>query len=326
MKSRFAAGTSPRRKPGSRTRKSQWIPAYNRRNDGLRVLSTIAGLLMTSFPLNLKAVEIPLDATASARIGYIDLQKVFDSYPEKSFAEGDLLREIEKRKRELGQRQNQINLLRQQIAADETTLTQAKAGQAVMVPPNSIPEPPPPTAPAPATPAAPTASTGTTAGKYPPASAVEPYPMEDPLAGLPGHELPSAIAEQTKAATTLPGMKETTKPQTTVLDLLASATGPVQLNTEAIQALQKRVETNKRALERNVLEFKNFRSNAVGDMKVLQTQKTYGVMSKIYAVLQGLAREEGVSVVLDKAYVLYGEDTVDLSEKLIARLQAESGL
>ena len=58
-------------------------------------------------------------------------------------------------------------------------------------------------------------------------------------------------------------------------------------------------------------------------MKVLQTQKTYGVMSKIYAVLQVLVRDEGVTVVLDKAYVLYGEDTVDLSDKLISRLQQD---
>jgi Skp family chaperone for outer membrane proteins len=37
-----------------------------------------------------------------------------------------------------------------------------------------------------------------------------------------------------------------------------------------------------------------------------------------------LARDENVTVVLDKAYVLYGEDTVDLSDKLIARLNTEA--
>src|SRR5438046_6025485 len=77
------------------------------------------------------AVEIPLDTLAPVRIGYVDLQKVFDTYPEKSFAEGDLLREIEKRKRELNRRQSLINALRQQVAADEATLGQARAGQAV---------------------------------------------------------------------------------------------------------------------------------------------------------------------------------------------------
>ena len=56
-------------------------------------------------------------------------------------------------------------------------------------------------------------------------------------------------------------------------------------------------------------------------MKVLQTEKTYGVMSKIYAVLQTLARDEGITVVLDKSYVLYGEDTVDITDKLIQRMQ-----
>lgn len=108
-----------------------------------------------------------------------------------------------------------------------------------------------------------------------------------------------------------------------VLDSLA-ASGPVPLNADAMAALKKRIAENKRLLERQTVDFKNFRGNAVADMKTLQTQKTYGVMSKIYAILQTLARDEGVTVVMDKAYVLYGEDTVDLSDKLIQRLQQDS--
>src|ERR1051325_5992674 len=86
------------------------------------------------------AVEIPLEALTPARVGYVDLQKVFDTYPEKSFAEGDLLREVEKRKRELGQRQSLINTIRQQIAADENALAQSKTGAAVLVPTNNVPD------------------------------------------------------------------------------------------------------------------------------------------------------------------------------------------
>src|SRR5471030_888791 len=71
----------------------------------------------------IEGVEIPLESLTPVRIGYVDLQKVFDAYPEKAFAEGDLLREIEKRKRDLGQRQNLINTLRQQISADDTSLS-----------------------------------------------------------------------------------------------------------------------------------------------------------------------------------------------------------
>src|SRR5207302_3042928 len=105
-----------------------------------------------------------------------------------------------------------------------------------------------------------------------------------------------------------------------LLDQLAANPAPVTLSPDAQAALQKRIDDNHRLLERKIAEFKNFRGNAVADMKVLQTQKTYGVMSRIYAVLQTLARDEGVTVVLDKSYVLYGEDTVDLSDKLITRL------
>jgi len=270
----------------------------------------------------LTAVEIPLESLTPARIGYVDLQKVFDTYPEKSFAEGDLLREIEKRKRELGQRQNLISTIRQQISADQSVLTQAQSGAAVQVPANNVPDltPPPPPKPALAVSTS-TVAASTSTVKTSTTVAVEPYPMEDPLAGLPGHES-GTLPEHVQGSSQLPGMKDTGAKS--LLDTLAASGGPAPLSPEAQTALQKRIETNKKLLERQIVDFKNFRGNALADMKVLQTQKTYDIMSRIYAVLQTLARDEGVTVVMDKAYVLYGEDTVDLSDKLIQRLQEEN--
>jgi Skp family chaperone for outer membrane proteins len=272
-------------------------------------------LALLAFPALSVAVEIPLESLTPARVGYVDLQKVFDTYPEKSFAEGDLLREIEKRKRDLGQRQNLIATIRQQISTDQAALDQGKTGTTVTVPANTVPDLTPPPVPVPA----PVASTTTVKGSTTPV--VEPYPMEDPLAGLPGHDS-ATLPERAQGSTQLPGMKDSASKQS-LLDALAAAPA-APLSSEALAALQKRIDTNKQLLEKQIADFKNFRGNAVADMKVLQTQKTYGVMSKIYAVLQNLARDEGVTVVMDKAYVLYGEDTVDLSDKLIQRLQQES--
>ena len=273
----------------------------------LMILSV--GLTLT---LNrLRAVEIPLETLTPVRIGYVDLQRIFDTYPEKSFAEGDLLREIEKRKRELARRQSDVSLLQGQISADNAVLTQAKAGQAVIVPVNNVPviETPLPIV---------VKSTGTVKTSSP---TIEAYPSEDPLAGLPGHE---AALEAGTQNTALPGMNDTTKKRT-LLDDLAAQTTPALLSKEALDALQKRVDEHQRRLDRAVVEFRTFRGNAIADMRVLQTQKTEGVMSKIYAVLQDLARDENVMVVLDKAYVLYGENAVDLSDKLIDKLQGAGG-
>ena len=269
-------------------------------------------VLLAAGAFRLWAVEIPLESLSPARIGYVDLQKVFDTYPEKAFAEGDLLKEIEKRKRELGQRQMLIGTLRQQISADETALTQGKAGAAVVVPANSVPE----LAPAPQVAPPVQGSSSTVKGSTTPA--VEPYPLEDPLAGLPGHDS-GIIPERIQGSSKLPGMTGQTAKKGAMLDELATGS-PVTLPPESQVALQKRIDDNKRQLERKLAEFRMFRTNALADMKVLQTQKTYGVMSKIYAILQTLARDEGVTVVLDKSYVLYGEDTVDLSDKLTQRL------
>ncbi len=290
----------------------------------LLTLSLISG----STPIG--AIEIPLESLTPVRIGFVDLQKVFDAYPEKAFAEGDLLKEIQKRKRELNRRQNEINVYRQQISADQSALDQIKAGKPIVVPPNMIaqlaaaePVPPVPT-PTPSSP------DNTQVNK---SSATEAYPSDDPLLGLPGHEL----TKEPEAKSALPGMqnapaqaqKPTTPPTTNstpLLDQLAAAGAPVQLNPEALAALQKRLDENRKALDRKTFEFKDFRGKALEDMKTLQSQKTSDVMSKIYAILQSLARDESITVVFDKSYVLYGEDSVDLTEKLMSRLQSDQPL
>jgi len=276
-----------------------------------------AFLAMTTYTF---AVEIPLESVAPVRIGYIDLQKVFDTYPEKAFAEGDLLKEIQKRKSELVTRQNNINIMRQQIASDQAALDQSKTGQAVLVPHDDV------TAlqPAPAAPASPPPAVSTTTSVTKSSATIEPYPTDEPLAGLPGHD--EGINPAAGVSKTLPGLQPTEPPKTgasPVLDALSAAGTPSILNAEAQAALQKRIDGTKQALDRTIYQFKDYRSKALEDMKQLQTQKTYGVMAKIYAVLQSLARDENITVVLDKAYVLYGEDNVDLSDKLIARLNQE---
>lgn len=258
------------------------------------------------------AIEIPLDTITPVRVGYVDLQKVFDTYPEKSFAEGDLLRELEKRRRDLTQRQAEINTLKGQVEADTAAAAKARAGQAVAVPINTVAEVEPSPAPAAVQTSTATASAG-----------IEPYPMDDPLAGLPGHE--SSAAPATSAAA-LPGIQSAPPRKYQILDDLAAKQEPKTLTGDELTALESRIADYRRRYDRQITSFKLFRGNAVADMKQLQAEKTYGVMARIYALLQQLARDENVMLVVDKAYVLYGEDAIDLSDKLIARLQAVTPL
>jgi Skp family chaperone for outer membrane proteins len=264
------------------------------------------------------AVEIPLETLTPVRIGFVDLQKVFDTYPEKAFAEGDLLKEVQKRRSELAARQNAINVMRSQIAADQAALDQAKTGRPTTVPKDDVSALQPAAAVAPPPP--PQVSTSTQVDRS--TASVEPYPTEEPLAGLPGHDAGSAVSTQNPA---LPGMKpaETKTGASPLLDQLAESGNASVLNAEAQAALQKRIDATKLTLDREVYKFKDYRGKAVDDMKQLQTQKTYGVMARIYAVLQGLARDENITVVLDKAYVLYGEESIDLTERLVNRLNTE---
>jgi len=87
----------------------------------------LAGLMIGALA-PLRAVEIPLESLTPVRIGYIDLQKVFDTYPEKAFAEGDFAERNPATPEGNGERQNAINVMRQQVAADQAALDAAKAG------------------------------------------------------------------------------------------------------------------------------------------------------------------------------------------------------
>jgi Skp family chaperone for outer membrane proteins len=258
----------------------------------------------------LYAVEISLDALTPIRVGYIDMQKVFDVFPEKAFAEGDLLREIEKRKLVLAKRQANINILRQQIAADQVAVDDARAGRPVVVPHNALE----PVSQSQGLPVASHAtSTPVSSGTAISTSTVQPYPTEEPLSNLLNQSTGTATAAQTPSNVI-----------SDPLEALAVSSAPVTLDPGLIAQLDKRIKDNRRSLDQSILSFRDYRSKSLEDMKILQKEKTYDVMSKIYAVLESLARDESITVVLDKSYVLYGEDSIDLTDKLIQRLQQQT--
>jgi len=138
-------------------------------------------ILMTAGWVRLIAVEIPLESLTPARVGFVDLQKVFD-LSGKVFCRRRSSQRNRKAQARARQRQNLIATIRQQISADQSVLTQAQSGASVQVPVNNVPDL------TPARPPAPVPAASTTTVKTSTTVAVEPYPLEDPLAGLPGHD------------------------------------------------------------------------------------------------------------------------------------------
>ena len=53
----------------------------------------------------------------------------------------------------------------------------------------------------------------------------------------------------------------------------------------------------------------------------LENRRSEILLGKIYTVIQEVARENGVGVVVDKNQILFGQNSVDLTEKVIKKLE-----
>lgn len=79
--------------------------------------------------------------------------------------------------------------------------------------------------------------------------------------------------------------------------------------TELLTKKKEELERFKKESELNLLAFEERRSKEI--------------LEKLYRNLEKIAREEGLDIVLDKNYVLYGQPVIDLTEKLKKRLAGE---
>jgi Skp family chaperone for outer membrane proteins len=53
----------------------------------------------------------------------------------------------------------------------------------------------------------------------------------------------------------------------------------------------------------------------------VESRKTDQVLARIYRAVSEVSRREGVSVVIDKTTILYGQPAVDLTDKVLKYLQ-----
>lgn len=79
--------------------------------------------------------------------------------------------------------------------------------------------------------------------------------------------------------------------------------------------------TLKKDLEDKKVEYEEMKKQASQDLANFQSQQSQIILGKIYQALRDLALEEQVSVVVDKASILYGDATIDLTDKLQERVR-----
>jgi len=57
------------------------------------------------------------------------------------------------------------------------------------------------------------------------------------------------------------------------------------------------------------------------DLLDIENRRSEMLLGKIYDAIREVARESGVSVVVDKSQILFGQDSVDLTDKVVKKLQ-----
>ncbi len=184
------------------------------------------------------ALDIPLtggsDTGTSIKIGFVDMDKIFQVYPQTQSAKEDYAKQLKKKREQLAAKESELKEIEGKISVLESTMKQGASA------------PPPPT------------------------------DSADP---------------NTKA------------------------------NGDSLTNVSQSVDNMKRDLDTRKQELEDLRKQAKADLATFESQQSQLILGKIYQALRDVAVEEQVTVVVDKASILYGDASIDLTDKLQQRVR-----
>lgn len=223
------------------------------------------------------AVRIDLDGSSAAsgsggtkNIGYVDIERVFESHPMKKRMHDEFLAEVDKLKKDQADLQTGIDAYDRIVVSSSTDAEKLRVEIAGMK--DSLTNPP-------------TAAA----------------PIEVLLPGT------------TIYVQAMPKVEKSTQPVVSA-DMIAQKEAQLKSITAVIDAHKKDMDLKKSELSKKV------RDNKDALVKLEET-KTASVLEDIYRILDKMAVEENINVVIDKNNVLYGQPGQDLTDKVIERLQ-----
>ena len=109
---------------------------------------------------------------------------------------------------------------------------------------------------------------------------------------------------------------DSTVKRVTTLNLIKDMENKVAIEHDILEEKQKELEEAVRAygkreeeIERELAEFEN--------------RKTMKIMAECYRLIEELAREENISIVVEKNSILYGQPFIDMTERIKERLRGK---
>ena len=270
--------------------------------------------LLAALPPGAGALELLLEDNRgeSGTIGYVDIDKVFKEYSGTSGARDQFIAEIKKKESEAAALKTGIYTLKAELdklrqerefaltlpSLMETRKSVADAAAAAEEPPaQPAAQQPPPDAQV-STAAAQQAGAAPQA-PAPAAQVPAPAPAAAPARRLDTIDLPGV------GAVPLPNFKFSVSTSVPEIDAaIAKKESDLKQSEDYLRVFQRQAE-------RELLDY--------------ESRKNEALLGKIYVALKELAQKEEVSVVVDKRNILFGQSAVDLTDKLLEKLE-DNGL
>jgi Skp family chaperone for outer membrane proteins len=250
------------------------------------IITFLLPTLLTVFPA--LALEIPLtrggEGKGGVTVGYVDMEAIYQEYPETQKAKEEYYIELENRRQILAERDKEGSELREKLMVLRTTLVDLDA--------------PPPAEQAPlALPDVPAASTDT---------ALAPSLSTAPAAA------PTPEAAKKEDWLALLDKRFPTKP---------SASQDLFINKTSLGSAKESIRQQENLLARQESQLDDERKTAAQEMKNLEQKRSMQIFGKLYKALVQLADEKGLSLVVDKSSILYGQTGLDLTDSLRRRIR-----
>lgn len=324
-----------------------------------RLLATaVCGLFLLAS--NLHSIEISLEENKAARgnIGFIDMQKVFRLYPETHKAKETYEKIVRQAEEQVNIRRGQIITLRSELAKlklerDLLEKSALPAPKQNVVPRKVTPPPAPEPVLDVSTDSAAVApeniemSTETSAGSdtgvvmssatvstatLASSATAQMSNQSETFEDLPGMSRESRRSSG-PVVINIPGVNSEADPlvvappggQHAPVPPIEIAEGDPLLDREKrLSELDDAISQEQAELDRLETTFLEYQTAVEKNLIEIESRRTEILLGKIYRAVREVARENGVSIVVDKNQILFGQKSVDLTSKVLNRLKGLS--
>lgn len=258
----------------------------------------IFAALLPLLPLEAAALELLLEENRgeSGTIGYVDIDRVFKEYSGTTGAREDFIAEIKKREEALNAKKTVLFTLKAEIAKLRQEREFALTLPSLLETQRSVAEAA--AAVQTSTQAAVQASTAAAPAQPPAVSTALPAGVAA-LPGMDGIDMPGI------AKVPVTHFKFSVSTSVPEIDLA------LQRKEAELKAKEEDLRASQKQAEKELLDY--------------ESRKGELLLGRIYTALKELAVKEEVSVIVDKRSILFGQNAVDLTGKLLKKLE-EPGL